>query len=72
MNDSVHDKAIRLVEGAIVNVDGHSVKLVKCSGIYDTCNECDMDSLCHCDTEMCAVCVECENITMSNCYLKLK
>ena len=71
MKNSIHYKAIRLAEGGIVNVDGHYVKLEKCSSIFDTCNECEMDSLCHCGNEMHEVCKECDNITMSYCFLKL-
>ena len=71
MKDSIHDKAIRLVEGGAVNIDGHPVELVKVPDESDTCYICAMDSLCHLGSEMCAVCIECEEITRSNCLLKL-
>ena len=71
MKMSVHEKAIRLVEGGIVDVDGHPVKLVKYNEIFDPCYCCKMDCLCHIGTEMCEVCMECDSITNMNCYLIL-
>lgn len=71
MKDSIHDKAIRLVEGGAVNIDGHSVKLVEVANESEPCFICAMDSLCHLGSEMCAVCLECDEITKSNCLLKL-
>ena len=71
MKDSVHEKAIRLVEGGIVDVDGHSVQLVKYPYIVDPCYCCEMDSLCHIGNEICAVCEECDAITKWDCFLIL-
>lgn len=68
---SIHEKAIRLVEGGIVEVDGHSVKLVKDPYIFDPCFCCEMDCLCHTDTEMYYVCMECDAITNMDCFLEL-
>lgn len=68
---SIHEKAIRLVEGGIVEVDGHSVRVKKTSNYYDACNYCEMDCLCHRGTEMCDVCVECDAISQRNCILVL-
>ena len=68
---SVHEKAIRLVEGGIVNVDGHSVKLVNVPDMFDTCNSCEMDCLCHIGTDMYYVCIECVGISKKNCILEL-
>lgn len=68
---SIHEKAIRLVEGGIVEIDGHSVRLVKIPDCFDTCSHCEMDCLCHLGTEMCSVCIECVEITNKNCFLKL-
>lgn len=67
---SIHEKAIRLLEGGIVDVDGHSVKLVNIPDMFDTCNSCEMDCLCHIGTEMCNVCIECVEISKKNCILK--
>lgn len=69
--ESIHTKAIRLIEGGIVNVDGHSVKLGKEPYIFDPYYCCEMDSLCHIGNEMCAVCMECDNITHMTCWLIL-
>ena len=71
MKDSVHEKAIRLVEGGIVEVDGHSVRLVRLPYIVDPGYCCEMDCLCHKGTEMCDVCEECDAITRLDCFLTL-
>jgi len=71
MKESVHEKAIRLIEGGIVDVDGHSVKLGKEPYIFDPCFCCEMDSLCHIGNEMYSVCEECDNITHMDCFLIL-
>lgn len=68
---SIHEKAIRLVEGGIVEVDGHSVRLVKDDSDLLSCELCDMNCLCRVGTEMCSVCVECVSIFKGNCYLEL-
>lgn len=69
--DSIHEKAIRLVEGGVVDVDGHSVKLVKLPYLCDPCFCCEMDCLCHIGTEICSVCEECDAITRLDCFLTL-
>lgn len=71
MKESVHEKAIRLVEGGIVDVDGHFVSLVQIPDSFCTCYHCEMDCICHIGTEMCSVCIECVKITKKNCILKL-
>ena len=68
---SIHEKAIRLIEGGIVDVDGHSVKLVNVPDMFDYCNSCEMDCLCHIGTEMYYVCIECVGISKKNCILEL-
>lgn len=68
---SIHEKAIRLIEGGIVEVDGHSVSLVVIPDSIDTCYHCEMDCLCHTGTEMCDVCIECVEISKKNCILEL-
>lgn len=69
MKESIHDKAIRLIEGGIVTVDGFSVKLDGDAYNFDPCLCCEMDSICHIGTEMCLVCVECDHIIGHNCIL---
>ncbi len=68
---SIHDKAIRLIEGGMVDVDGHVVKLGKDTFPFNPCLGCEMDSLCYMGTEMCYVCQECDMITGKTCYLTL-
>ena len=67
---SVHEKAIRLIGGGIVDVDGHSVSLVVIPDSIDTCHHCEMDCLCHIGTEMYYVCIECVGISKKNCILE--
>lgn len=67
----IHNKAIRLLEGGIENVDGHNVTLRKCTNDEDACMICEMDSICRIGTEMYLVCIECDNISQDECYLKL-
>lgn len=71
MNESIHEKAIRLAEGGTVEIDGHTVKLGKAHNIFFPCSRCEMDSLCHLGNKMCAVCVECDEITGMDCNLIL-
>ena len=68
---TIHDKAIRLIEGGLVDVDGHCVRLNKTSGRWDICMLCEMDCLCTTGSEMSSVCQECDDITQKDCYLVL-
>lgn len=68
---SIHDKAIRLVEGGIVEVDGLCVRMMHGNNIFDPCFECKMDSLCCRGDEMSSVCEECDSITREDCFLVL-
>ncbi len=68
---SIHDKAIRLIEGGIVDIDNHAVKLGHALDEYDPCLECEMDCICHYGEEMSLVCSECDVITGHYCYLCL-
>lgn len=67
----IHEKAIRLLEGGVVEVDGYSVRAIKAPIYYYTCEVCDMDCLCHKGTEMALVCNECDSIGNWGYYLKL-
>lgn len=69
--DSLHDKAIRLLEGGIVSVQGLSVKVVAEKWICDPCFVCEMDSICHFGSDMCNLCHECDMISRKDCYLVL-
>lgn len=68
---TIHEKAIRLIEGGLVNVDGHCVRLNTTSGDWDVCIACNMDSICRSNSEMSLVCRECDNITQKHCWLEL-
>lgn len=68
---TIHEKAIRLIEGGQVSVDGHCVKIKKMEPNFLVCTECEMDSICRRDSEMCNVCLECCNITRTNVILEL-
>lgn len=73
---TIHEKAIRLIEGGFADADGHRVKLGEPALIYDpflvsSCYGCKMDCLCHEGTEMFDLCVECDSITGKDCYLTL-
>ena len=69
--DPIHEKAIRLIEGGQVYVDGHCVKMKQATGRLDCCLQCEMDSLCRRDSEMMIVCRECDDIIGRDCYLEL-
>ena len=67
---SIHEKAIRLLEGGIVDVDGYSVRVKKTLSYWDACMDCKMDCLCHSGSEMELVCKECDSISQRNCILE--
>ena len=69
--DPIHEKAIRLIEGGVVEVDSHFVRIKQSSCEWDICGLCEMDSICHEGTEMCHVCRECDEITDKHCWLEL-
>lgn len=69
--DIIHDKAIRLIEGGVVEVDGLFVRAIKVDNIFGICSNCSMDCLCHLGTEVLDVCTECDEINGGNYYLKL-
>lgn len=60
-NMSLHDKAVRLVEGGFVWQDGHYIGAKVVTSDEPTCFLCNMDSIC--DTEMGDLCVACESLT---------
>lgn len=68
---TIHEKAIRLIEGGQVDVDGHCVKLKQTGYNFDCCIVCEMDSICRANTEISYVCRECDLITNKNSYLEL-
>ena len=70
-DEEIHDKAIRLLEGGIVIVNGLSVKLCKCPIVEIACNICEMDCICKFGSDMANVCRECDMISKESCYLIL-
>lgn len=69
--ESIHSKAIRLLEGGVVEVQGLSVVVRVEDNLSDPCFVCEMDCICHFGTEMCDVCLECDMITRKDCFLIL-
>lgn len=66
---TLHDKAVRLVEGGTVECAGHFVK-AKAVKIDDfPCYDCNLDSICR--DELCDLCTECDNLTYKNYMLVL-
>lgn len=55
---SLHDKAVRLCEGGVVECDGHFVRAIKIPLEIEACMNCDMDSACL--GEMANLCCECD------------
>lgn len=68
---TLHDLAVRLCEGGIVEVGGVSVGLGLDSYIFDPCFVCEMDSLCHKGNDVCNLCEECDQLTKKDCFLIL-
>lgn len=68
---TIHDKAIRLLEGGIVEIDSDWFRLRRLPDYYEdiACNECNLDSICK--TEHADVCAECESIIHRKCCLRL-
>lgn len=67
--DELHAKAIRLLEGGSVEVEGLVVKLGMDMYIFDPCFGCEMDSLCHLGNDICNLCMECDTISHRDCFL---
>lgn len=68
---SIHDKAIRLLEGGIVEIDSDWFYLKKLPDYYNdiACNECSLDSICK--TDHATICGECDAISNRKCFLQL-
>lgn len=68
---TVHKKAIRLVEGGIVEIVGNWFRLRRFPDYYDDnpCMECELDSICQLDHI--DICGECEAITGQRCCLQM-
>jgi hypothetical protein len=66
-----HDKAIRLLEGGIVEIQANWFRLKRLPDDYDDnpCVECSLDSICR--QEHINVCTECDAISNKTCCLLL-
>lgn len=67
----IHNKAIRLIEGGVVEVDNLCVRMRYEADDEFVCLDCEIDSICKRDSEMHDVCVECDLITGKGCILVL-
>lgn len=67
----IHDKAIRLIKGGIVEVDGHCVKMKYGAEDKLACLDCEMDSICYEGPSMNDLCAQCDLITGKYCLLEL-
>lgn len=70
---SIHDRAICLLDGGVVWVDGNSVRAVKAPTGEPPCDVCEMDCLCHKNdySDMPYLCTEVDEISRDSYYLKL-
>lgn len=66
---TLHEKAIRLIEGGVVEISGMSVRMRHEPYIWDPCRLCDMDCLCIMGNDICNLCVECDTILGEDCIL---
>lgn len=68
---TVHDKAIRLLEGGIVQIEGKRFRVKRFPDYYDgiTCFDCSLQSICR--QEHLNICAECEAISNRDCCLEI-
>ena len=66
----IHDKTIRLLEGGVVEIDSHWVKLCQHEGNDFACLVCTMDSVCQGDCDMNTICALCDAMNGKHNYLK--
>lgn len=67
--EELHAKAIRLVEGGAVEIEGHWVRFKLVDDTDDACYECMMD--CICRMQMVELCAECVSIAKHEGVLAL-
>lgn len=65
---TLHDKAIRLLEGGVVEIEGHFVKAIQVADDVRPCKLCNMDSACN--MNMSELCAEVEIISRKQYILK--
>lgn len=66
---TLHEKAVRLVEGGVVECGGHFVRFLKCPDGFFPCHYCEMDCLCHGVIQ--DLCIECCCLVKGDGYLEL-
>lgn len=66
---TVYDKAVRLVEGGQVEIEGLTVKAVSVNLDEDACYKCDLASICR--GKFVEVCRECDSLKRGNYLLQL-
>ena len=67
----IHDKAIQLIEGGMVEVDNLWVVMIRSHNILGACYDCDLDRICHTGNAIRNLCMECDLITGADCFLVL-
>lgn len=65
---TIHEMAIRLVEGGVAEIGGYFVKAIDVGHEENPCNLCSMD--CVCCMELTDLCAECDGITRTKHILK--
>lgn len=68
----IHSKAIRLMEGGLVEIDGHVVKAVWINDCDCECYICEMDCLCHVGSPIHELCAEVSALARKSVYLELR
>lgn len=69
----IHEKAIRLLEGGSVEIDGHFVFGKIAANQMFPCEGCNMDSICTRDSNaIMDVCMECDRLTGTKHILCLR
>ena len=64
---SIHDSAIRLIEGGAVMISEHSLVAVELKWGDSPCDVCELDSAC--TREVIELCAECESISKRRYFL---
>lgn len=68
-NSTLHEKAMVLVKGGIVEISGLRVKMRHEQDVFNPCFRCDMDPICHSGNDISELCQECDLITGEDCSL---
>lgn len=67
---SAHDKAIRLLEGGVVEIDNLCFSMTEVDGDDEACNDCQLDSIC--SRNIIDVCLEADMITKTRHIMILR